>query len=90
MKEIYKEGIIYIEDSEIVNLVKFGGDHLDCAFICSDFNINDSTGKIVAYTEKKEYAEKLRQIFLKDYKSKGCKYSLGIPSSMVNSDDLYI
>lgn len=87
MKEYEKDGIVFVEDSEIVDFLDFGCERLDCAFICGNYDESSSSGVIVAYARKPEYDRVLREVFAEKYQKKGYMYSLGISSDMVDSLD---
>lgn len=87
MKECKKDDIVFIEDSDIVNLLDFGYEHLDCAVIFFDYNKETYEARIFAYVDDPKYNDILRVLFISTLRERGYKYFDGFSSSMVNGID---
>lgn len=87
MREVEKNGIVFVEDSDVVSMVRFAYDHIECSMIFKDANFDESEAKVVAYTISKEFNDKLKELHKTKYQEKGYVHVKGVSRDMVDSID---
>lgn len=83
MKEIEKDGIIFIEDSDVINVLQFMADHTGCSVIFKDYNRADDSARVIAYADNEKSGIKISKLFEKEYKGGGYLFSVGMSNSMI-------
>ena len=87
MREVEKDGIVFVEDSDVVSIIQFLYEHLEKSVIFEDVDFDESTVKIIAYASSKEFNDKLKELYKTKYQEKGYVHVKGVSRDMVDSID---
>ena len=84
MREVEKDGIVFVEDSDVVSKLQFAYDHLECSMIFKDADFGKSEAKVVAYASSEKFNGNLEELYETKYKEKGYVYLQGLSRHMVD------
>ena len=88
MREVEKDGIVFVEDSDVVRMLQFAYDHVECSMIFKDADFCKSEAKVVAYASSEKFNGNLEELYETKYKEKGYEYIQGLSRDMESLDGL--